>query len=53
MDYDTRLEKQIDLAECNGETQGFVWMHLLVVTELAIFSVWASGFFLTSLPLLI
>jgi hypothetical protein len=50
MDYDTRLEKQIDLAECNRETQGFVWMHLLVVTELAIFSVRAPGFFLTSPP---
>ena len=33
-----------------GETQGFIWFHLLLVTELAIFSVRAPGFFLFSIP---
>ncbi|KAL7541478.1 hypothetical protein ACHAXR_010955 [Thalassiosira sp. AJA248-18] len=39
-----------DLAVCDGETKGFIWFHLLVVTEMAIFSVRAPGFFLFSMP---
>eukprot|EP00571_Detonula_confervacea_P005456 CAMPEP_0172317086 /NCGR_PEP_ID=MMETSP1058-20130122/30522_1 /TAXON_ID=83371 /ORGANISM="Detonula confervacea, Strain CCMP 353" /LENGTH=960 /DNA_ID=CAMNT_0013031555 /DNA_START=203 /DNA_END=3085 /DNA_ORIENTATION=- len=50
MDYDPQLKYDVDLSECNGETKGFIWFHLLVVTELAIFSVRAPGFFLYSLP---
>lgn len=48
------LPNSVDLAMCYGtgygETQGFVWFHLLLVTELAIFSVRAPGFFLFSFP---
>lgn len=50
MDYDKMLEHQIDLATCDGETRGLIWMQLLVVTELAIFSVRAPSFFLFSMP---
>lgn len=50
MDYDKSLLHQVDLATCDGETTGFIWMQLLVVTELAIFSVRAPGFFLFSMP---
>ncbi|HET6445137.1 MAG TPA: hypothetical protein VFI27_11225 [candidate division Zixibacteria bacterium] len=31
--------------ECNKETQGFIWYHLVLVTELMIFSVRAPYFF--------
>ena len=50
MNYSPRLEYQIDLYACDGETRAFIWFHLLVVTELAIFSVRAPGFFLFSWP---
>lgn len=50
IDYDPMLKYDVSLSECNGETKGFIWFHLLTVTELAIFSVRAPGFFLFSLP---
>lgn len=50
MAYDDRFNQQISLNTCKGPTQGFIWMQLLVVTELAIFSVRAPGFFLFSMP---
>jgi len=50
MNYDSDLKYDLDLAECNGEARGFIWMQLLVVTELAIFSVRAPGFCLFSMP---
>lgn len=50
MDYDKSLLHQVDLATCDGETTGLIWMQLLVVTELAIFSVRAPAFFLFSMP---
>lgn len=33
--------------ECNTETQGFIWYHLVLVTELMIFSARAPSFFLS------
>ena len=50
MDYDRKLHYQVDLATCDGETRGFIWFHLLVVTELAIFSVRAPSLFVFSMP---
>ncbi len=50
MDYNKSLQHQVDLSTCDGETTGFIWMQLLVVSELAIFSVRAPGFFLFSMP---
>lgn len=50
MDYAPNLNYQIDLDECNGETRGFIWMQLLFVTEMMIFSVRAPGFFIFSMP---
>jgi H+-transporting ATPase len=35
---------------CNGETQGFIWLYLLIATELMIFSARSPSFFWTSLP---
>ena len=50
MDYDRKLRYDVSLAECDGETKGFIWFHLLTVTELAIFSVRAPRLFVFSLP---
>eukprot|EP00579_Thalassiosira_antarctica_P028710 CAMPEP_0202013878 /NCGR_PEP_ID=MMETSP0905-20130828/27516_1 /ASSEMBLY_ACC=CAM_ASM_000554 /TAXON_ID=420261 /ORGANISM="Thalassiosira antarctica, Strain CCMP982" /LENGTH=961 /DNA_ID=CAMNT_0048573587 /DNA_START=185 /DNA_END=3070 /DNA_ORIENTATION=+ len=50
MDYDRKLQYDIDLEQCSNETQGFIWFHLLLVTELMIFSVRAPGFFIFSMP---
>jgi len=55
MNYDRNLEYDLDLygtdgQSCNGETKGFMWFHLLMVTELMIFSVRAPGFFIKSMP---
>lgn len=44
------MEQNIDLGLCNEETRGFVWMHLVLVTELAIFSVRAPSYFWSSMP---
>jgi magnesium-transporting ATPase (P-type) len=43
-------EQEIDLTLCNEETKGFVWMHLVLVSELAIFSVRAPSYFWSSMP---
>lgn len=40
----------IDLHICNDKTQGFIWLHLVLVTELAIFSARAPGLFFKSIP---
>jgi len=53
LDYSNSLEHGIDLKTCTGETQGFVWFHLVLVTELAVFSVRSPGYFLFNLPSLV
>jgi low affinity Fe/Cu permease len=35
---------------CDQETRGFIWFHLVLNTELMVFSVRAGGFMLSSLP---
>ena len=54
MNYDTHLAAPIDLGSpekaCGGQARGFIWFHLVLVTELMIFSVRAPGFVLTSPP---
>ena len=54
MNADTELAVPIDLGNptntCQGEARGFIWFHLVLVTELMIFSVRAPGFVLTSPP---
>ncbi|KAL3917900.1 MAG: hypothetical protein SGILL_004495 [Bacillariaceae sp.] len=51
MSYSTSsLEQNINLRMCNEETRGFVWMHLVLVSELAIFSVRAPAYFWSSMP---
>lgn len=50
MDHSKALKNPIDLASCPEPTQGFIWFHLVMVTELAIFSVRAPSFFLKNLP---
>ena len=45
------LKHALDLNNnCNNETQGFIWLYLVLVTELAIFSVRAPNFFWQSMP---
>lgn len=44
------LEAGINLEMCPEETRTFVWMQLVLVTELAIFSVRAPSFFWMSVP---
>jgi magnesium-transporting ATPase (P-type) len=43
-------EQDVNLALCNEETRGFVWMHLVLVSELTIFSVRAPSYFWRSMP---
>ncbi|KAL7456360.1 hypothetical protein ACHAWC_007900 [Mediolabrus comicus] len=50
MNYSTNDKYTIDLDGCNGEARGFIWFHLIMVTELMIFSVRAPGFVLLSPP---
>jgi len=50
MNYDQHLDRPIDLNSCSGEAKGFIWFHLVMVTELMIFSVRAPGFVLVSPP---
>ena len=40
----------IDVDKCDGEARGFIWFHLVMVTELMIFSVRAPRFVLLSPP---
>lgn len=50
MDDDKLLGENVNLIMCPESTQGFLWFHLLLVTELMIFSVRAPGYFVTSMP---
>lgn len=50
MDYNRNIHYDLDLDLCTNETQGFVWFHLLMVTEMAIFSVRAPSYFFLSMP---
>jgi magnesium-transporting ATPase (P-type) len=43
-------EQDVNLGLCNEETRAFVWMHLVLVTELAIFSARAPSYFWSSMP---
>lgn len=53
---DQEIGSLIDFKECYNNvsftdpTGAFIWLHLLIVTELAIFSVRAPSFFFLSLP---
>ena len=47
------LTSNVDFAACaegDRKTSGFIWLHLVIVTELAIFSVRAPSFFFLSMP---
>jgi H+-transporting ATPase len=49
------LTSNIDFEACGSgsgdpKTSGFIWLHLVIVTELAIFSVRAPSFFFLSMP---
>lgn len=45
------LQQPLDLTNnCNISTRGFIWLHLCLVTEFAIFSVRAPSFFFLSMP---
>lgn len=48
VNHDAR--NNINLMECNDETQGFVWYYLVLVTELMIFSIRAPSFCLLNMP---
>lgn len=50
MDDDSNLKYDVNIDSCTKSTQGFIWFHLLMVTELAIFSVRAPGIFYKSMP---
>lgn len=51
VDAAPNLENPIALnSSCDSETRGFIWYHLVLVTELMIFSVRAPTFFLQSTP---
>jgi H+-transporting ATPase len=43
-------EHPIDLDKCDAETRGFIWFHLVLVTEFAIFSVRSPSFFFLNAP---
>jgi H+-transporting ATPase len=51
-EYGRHPNNEISLQECNGPTTGFVWFHLVMTTELAIFSVRAPSFLVLSVPAL-
>ena len=44
------LEALEDLEECDMPSRGFIWLYMIIFTELMIFSVRAPGFFLLSCP---
>jgi len=51
LDHAQLLKHPISLyGGCNAETRGFIWFDLVMVTEMAIFSVRAPSFLLFSLP---
>lgn len=47
LDHASNMKHPISLQYCDGETRGFIWFHLVLVTELMIFSVRAPSFFST------
>jgi len=51
---DNPITSSIDFSECvqdaRGPTGAFIWVHLAIVTELAIFSVRAPSYFFLSMP---
>lgn len=53
LDHSKGLTYDIDLATCNTETRGFIWLYLVLVTELMIFSARAPNYFFQSMPSLI
>ena len=51
MDSSSQLKNPLDLtSECDRGTRGFIWLYLVLVTELAIFSVRAPSYFWFSMP---
>lgn len=53
-DYGRDVDSPIDFDECDSSTTGFIWFHLVVVTEMAIFSVRApSSVFFSPRPALV
>ena len=51
LQHDQGIKYPISLErECSEETRGLIWFHLVLVTELMIFSVRAPGFMLKSMP---
>jgi H+-transporting ATPase len=49
-DYGKSVDNPISLSTCDKPTTGFVWFHLVMVTEVAIFSVRSPSFFFLSVP---
>jgi H+-transporting ATPase len=45
-----KTSANLNLVTCPKQTQGFIWLHLVLVTELAIFSARAPGLFFRSVP---
>jgi hypothetical protein len=50
MDLYAILPDPINTYQCTPPTRGFIWFHLVLVTELAIFSVRAPSFILFAMP---
>ena len=51
MDHSGAADGAVTLEDdCSSETRGFIWFHLVLVTELMVFSVRAPSFFLFSAP---
>ena len=48
--YTNSLPNEISINTCSNETQGFIWFHLVLVTELSIFSVRAPSHWFLSMP---
>eukprot|EP00977_Amphora_coffeiformis_P012446 scaffold3077_cov162-Amphora_coffeaeformis.AAC.5 len=51
MDSSAHLNNSFDLtSECDQSARGFIWLYLVLVTELAIFSVRSPSYFWFSMP---
>jgi len=50
LDYTQALGTTLDLTMCQQDTRSFIWFHLVLVTELAIFSVRAPKYILFDRP---
>jgi len=44
------LDKLADLEECDVESRGFIWLYMIIFTEIMIFSVRAPSYFWRSWP---